>query len=200
MKIVLASSSPRRQQLMKLLGIDFEIEYPNIDENIIGDPLTTARELALKKAEDVFQRRKDKKEILVIGSDTVVELNGETLGKPKDTEEAEEFLSKLSGKWHMVHTGVAFVSFSASDVLISSTKVKFRELPDEIIRYYVQQYKPLDKAGAYGIQDFASVFVEKVEGDFFTVVGFPIGLIWQYLYEKGWWKVVTKGKADKSRA
>lgn len=77
--------------------------------------------------------------------------------------------------------------------------MKFRDIPDEVIDYYVENYHPFDKAGGYGIQDFAAVFVEKMEGDFFTVMGFPVGLVWQYLYEKGWWKIAPKREVDKGR-
>jgi len=183
---------------MKLLGIEFEVKHPEVEENISGEPVEVVRKLSLRKATYVFQREKSEN-VLVIGSDTVVVLGREILGKPRTTKEAKEFLRKLSGRWHVVYTGVAFVSDSAEDIFVSSTRVKFRDPPDEVIDYYVENYRPLDKAGGYGIQDFAAVFVEKVEGDFFTVMGFPVGLVWQYLYEKGWWKVASKRKVDKSR-
>ncbi|PLV55786.1 Maf family nucleotide pyrophosphatase [Thermotoga sp. SG1] len=198
MRIILASSSPRRKELMKLLGIEFEIKPPEIDENVSGEPAEVVKELSLKKAAHVFQRE-GSENVLVIGSDTVVVLDGKILGKPKTEEEAKEFLKRLSGRWHTVYTGVAFVSNSEKDVFVSSTRVKFRDIPDEVIDYYVENYHPFDKAGGYGIQDFAAVFVEKMEGDFFTVMGFPVGLVWQYLYEKGWWKVASKREVDKGR-
>ncbi|AAD36622.1 MULTISPECIES: Maf family nucleotide pyrophosphatase [Thermotoga] len=199
MRIILASSSPRRRQLMELLGIEFEVEKPDVEEEFLESPEETVRELSLRKAEWVFKKRKEE-EILVIGSDTVVVLDGNILGKPESLEEAKGMLKKLSGKWHVVYTGVAFVSSETKDVIVSSTKVRFRELPESVIDYYVEKYRPLDKAGAYGIQDFAAVFVEKIEGDFFTVVGFPLGMVWQYLYEKGWWKVASKREDDKGGA
>ncbi|MDK2785825.1 MAG: nucleoside triphosphate pyrophosphatase [Thermotoga sp.] len=183
---------------MKLLGIEFEIKPPEIEENVSGEPAEVVKELSLKKAAHVFQR-KGSENVLVIGSDTVVVLDGKILGKPKTEEEAKDFLRRLSGRWHTVYTGVAFVSSSEKDVFVSSTRVKFRDIPDEVIDYYVENYHPFDKAGGYGIQDFAAVFVEKMEGDFFTVMGFPVGLVWQYLYEKGWWKIAPKREVDKGR-
>jgi len=183
---------------MKLLGIEFEIKPPEIEENVSGEPAEVVKELSLKKAAHVFQRE-GSENVLVIGSDTVVVLDGKILGKPKTEEEAKDFLRRLSGRWHTVYTGVAFVSSSEKDVFVSSTRVKFRDIPDEVIDYYVENYHPFDKAGGYGIQDFAAVFVEKMEGDFFTVMGFPVGLVWQYLYEKGWWKIASKREVDKGR-
>lgn len=178
---------------MKILGVPFEVDPPSVEEEEIGRPEEVVLSLALKKAKAVFEKRKDEG-VLVIGSDTVVEIDGEILGKPSSKDQAKEYLRRLSGRWHRVYTSVAFVSDSEEKVFVSVTRVKFRDIPEEVIDYYVNEHQPFDKAGAYGIQDFAAVFVEEIEGDFFTVVGLPIGAVWQYLYEKGWWKVASKGE------
>ena len=188
MRLILASSSPRRKVLMKLLGVDFEVIPSRIEENIpasMGFGETVER-LAMEKAQEVYERTFEER--VVIGADTLVVLEGEVLGKPSDLEEARTYLKKLSGREHVVYTGVAFVWDEGRYSFHESTRVKFRDLPDDLIEKYVTEHRPLDKAGAYGIQDLGAVFIERIEGDYYTVMGLPIGRVWRFLYDKGWWR------------
>lgn len=187
MRIILASSSPRRVEILKKIGLDFDVIPSRIVEHSEGrDFGEMVESLAMRKAKEVFERTFDER--LVIGADTTVVLDGEVLGKPKNFEEAEEFLRKLSGRIHEVYTGVAFVWNEGEHSFHEKTIVKFRELPDELVKRYVSSGSPMDKAGGYGIQDLGSVFVESIEGDFYNVMGLPIGRVWKFLFEKGWWK------------
>lgn len=187
MRIILASSSPRRVEILKKIGLNFDVIPSRVIEHLEkGDFGEMVENLAMEKAKEVFNRTFDER--LVIGADTVVVFNDEVLGKPRDFEEAERFLKRLSGKTHKVYTGVAFVWNNGEYSFHEKTVVKFRNLPDELVKKYVSSGSPMDKAGGYGIQDLGSVFVEKVDGDFYNVMGLPIGKVWEFLYKKGWWK------------
>ncbi len=186
LKIVLASQSPRRKKLLSQLGFIFEIIPSKIEEIITSNvPVDIVNELSLQKAMDVATSVSN---ALVIGADTIVVLNGSILGKPKSEEEAVSILSMLSAKVHSVFTGVSFV-ITNSDKKISSThsffeetKVKFSSLSESEIQSYVASGSPMDKAGAYGIQDdWGSLFVERIEGDYYNVVGFPLNRFYQEL-------------------
>lgn len=183
----MASSSPRRRELLSRLGIQFDVVEPQVEEFHSPDPEETVRKMAEIKAKEVFERINEQ-DVMVIGSDTIVFFKSKILGKPKDVEEARKFLEELSGNWHEVFTAVSFAHTFGQETFVSRTRVKFRDLPKELIELYVSEFEPLDKAGAYGIQDLGAVFVEKIEGDFYTVMGFPVGVVWEYLYKKGWWK------------
>lgn len=181
LKIVLASSSPRRSQILKSIGLKFDIISSDFDESSV--PLTKFKnygdytaELAYKKALDVSHRLKeeDREADLIIGADTIVAINELVLGKPKDEEEAKEFLTKLSGNTHTVHTGVAILSKNKNSRFSQETQVTFSSLTPAAIAAYVKTGEPLDKAGAYGIQGIGGSLVEKVSGDPFNVVGFPL--------------------------
>jgi septum formation protein len=174
--IILASQSPRRIQLLRQIGWDAAVMPCNVPEEF--DPKRTAMEnarvLALKKAECVAGELKDG---IVIGADTIVVLDGEMLGKPADSEEAVRMLRRLSGRTHTVFTGIALVEVPSGRniVDVESTNVTFREIPEEEIREYVSGGSPLDKAGAYGIQDdYGAVFVTRIEGCYYNVVGLPL--------------------------
>ncbi len=186
LKIVLASQSPRRKKLLSQLGFIFEIIPSNIEEIITSNvPVDIVNELSLQKAMDVATSVSN---ALVIGADTIVVLNGRILGKPKSEEEAVSILSMLNANVHSVFTGVSFV-ITNSDKKISSThsffeetKVKFSSLSKSEIQSYVASGSPMDKAGAYGIQDdWGSLFVERIEGDYYNVVGFPLNRFYQEL-------------------
>lgn len=186
LKIVLASQSPRRKKLLSQIGFIFEIIPSNTEEIITSnDPIDIVNELSLQKAKDVATSVSN---ALVIGADTIVVLNGTVLGKPKSEEEAISILSMLSAKVHSVFTGVSFV-ITNSDKKISSThsffeetKVQFSSLSKSEIQSYVASGSPMDKAGAYGIQDdWGSLFVERIEGDYYNVVGFPLNRFYQEL-------------------
>ena len=173
MKIVLASASPRRQELLKYIVPDFDIIPADIDETIPdGIPADSSAEyLAVKKAEHISAQHPDS---LVIGSDTVVIIDGEVLGKPEDKSDAERMLRKLSGQVHTVVTGVCLSMNGRSKSFSKATKVKFYPLSDKEILDYIATEEPMDKAGAYGIQGFGSVLIEGIEGDFFNVMGLPV--------------------------
>jgi septum formation protein len=180
-KIVLASSSPRRSQLLTQIGLNFEVIEPDIDETdgINLEASQLVKFLAYEKAHFVaknisknFQR--DKK-CLVIGADTIVKKE-RILGKPQNSQEAFEMLKHIQGSWHKVLTGIAVIDAATmkgiSDFEI--TDVKMKELTDSTIKAYIDTKEPLDKAGAYGIQGLGSIFVEKINGCYFNVVGLPL--------------------------
>ncbi len=173
--IILASSSPRRKKLMKEVFGNVKIVHPHVKESPIeGEtPRDMVKRLARLKARAVKMRE------IVVAADTVVEINGEVLGKPSNKEEAHEMLKKLSGNWHTVHTGVCVLYRNKEVSFVESTKVKFYSLNDELMNAYVESGSPMDKAGAYGIQeDLGMIFVERIDGDFFNVVGLPISRVW----------------------
>ena len=173
---ILASQSPRRRLLLKQIGLKFVVRPSTVAERFVPKetPSHNVRRLALEKARDVAGRVKRG---TVVGADTVVVLGKRILGKPKSAREAKEMLSALSGKWHSVYTGFALVDAasgrSRSDVV--RTRVRFRRISKAEVAGYVASGSPLDKAGAYGIQDdYGAVFVEEVRGCFYNVVGFPL--------------------------
>ncbi len=178
--LILASGSPRRIELLKQIGLKFSVVVPQVDEEIKdeNEPEKVVLEIARRKAEKVF---KDYEDSIVISADTIVYFEDKILGKPKDKADAKETLKKLSGNWHKVYTGVCIFSKSAKTEFVEVTDVKFRDLTDWEIDYYVDSGKPLDKAGSYGIQEFGSVFVERIEGDYFNVMGLPVSRLWSNL-------------------
>lgn len=177
MKIILASASPRRRELLKSMGVDnFEIAASNIDESAVrsGDPYSLAMSLAELKARDVAETRRGD---LVIAADTVVTLDGSPIGKPKSGSDAVNILNKLSGRSHKVVTGVAVISQDRIDVREDVTLVRFRRLLSGEAEWYVSTGEPMDKAGAYGIQGLGGMFVERIEGSFSNVVGLPVCML-----------------------
>ncbi len=177
-KFVLASKSPRRRELLENIKIDFEIYESNTDENVVDKSLSPdlyVRELALLKATDVAGKLKGE-DVYVIGSDTVVAIDDKILGKPADNDDATNMLKALSGREHYVYTGICVVYAKTMEACSSyeRTDVKFRHLTDEDISKYLAKENVLDKAGAYGIQGVAGVFVEQINGDYFNIVGLPV--------------------------
>ena len=174
-QFILASTSPRRKDLLDRLEIPFEIIPSSIKENYDNGmaPPEMANLWALEKARDVAA---DHPEEIVVGADTIVALEGKILGKPIDSSEATEMLRALSARTHTVYTGVALVlkSSGVEASFVESTEVTFFELEEALISRYVASGSPLDKAGAYGIQDGSACFVEKVNGCYHNVVGFPV--------------------------
>ena len=171
MKLILASNSPRRKELLSKLPYPFEIIPSNVEENSAAtDPRELVQELAHLKAADVFQRHPD---CVVLGCDTVVDFDGVVMGKPRDHADASRMLHALSGKTHCVHTGVCILSPVGSWLFCDSTEVHFRSLSEEEIADYVNGGEADGKAGAYGIQD-DSKFAESYTGDFDNVVGLPV--------------------------
>ncbi|MDD3237936.1 MAG: Maf family protein [Candidatus Gastranaerophilales bacterium] len=174
-KIILASTSPRRQDLLAGLGLVFECISPSFEENILKENFSyeDIEQTALGKARSVAIETKDS--ALIISADTVVIENNFVLGKPKDKTEAFKMLNQLSGKTHTVVTAIAVVDTDKKREILESTTsfVTFKNLSNELINYYVEEYSPLDKAGAYGIQELPDGFVEKIEGDFDNIMGLP---------------------------
>lgn len=185
MKLILASQSPRRKELLEKLGLDFEVVVSKAEEDLQeDDPVLLAEKLALKKARLVAGQQP---EGLVIGADTVVALGGTILGKPKSKEEARKMLQLLSGKTHRVITGVALVEAPQGRARVDHeiTQVSFRPLEPEEIEAYLQTGEPLDKAGAYGIQGLGGLLVERIEGCYSNVVGLPLTKLYLMLREFG---------------
>ncbi len=179
MEIILASASPRRKELMKITGLPFSVMTSNAEEVIDKDlpPYFVAEKLSLLKASDVAKILKDNgKDAIIIGADTIVVKNNEILTKPKDEKDAEKMLKTLSGTHHSVITGVTVINnkTAKSESFYVETKVYFKEISDDEITKYIKSGEPMDKAGAYGIQEKGSLFVEKIEGDYFNVVGLPL--------------------------
>ena len=181
-KLILASGSPRRQQFFKDLDLDFEIRLKEIEE--IFPPELKAEEITNYLAElkaSAFEGDLNDNEILIT-SDTIVWHNNRALGKPKDAQDAFEILKSLSNATHEVITSVCFKTITETTVLYEVTKVTFNELSDEAIRYYIENYKPFDKAGAYGIQEWIGfVGVSKIEGSYANVMGMPTDKVYEYL-------------------
>lgn len=182
--LVLASSSPRRKELLEKLSIPFTIYSPNVDESIDKDlkPAEIVSELSFRKAKKAGNKYPDS---YVIGSDTVVVYKGTVLGKPADRETARKMLFSLSGCTHSVYTGVSVVFGKSVKTFYEKTDVTFWDLSNEEIERYLDSGEPFDKAGGYGIQGQGGLFVKSIHGDFYSVVGLPISRLYQVLKEMG---------------
>ncbi len=183
MKFILASKSPRRKELLNKIGLKFKILDSKIDESIISinnTPHNYSMQLANLKAESIS---KDYPEYTVIGADTIVVINKTILNKPKNLNQAKEMLNLLSGKEHKVITGVSLKneSLKISESFYDTSFIKFYKLSVEEINRYLDIYKPFDKAGSYGIQDYASLFVRRIRGSYDNIVGFPTSKFYQIL-------------------
>ena len=178
--IILASASPRRSWLMTLAGFRFDVICADIDEIVPEKalPQEVVMSLALQKAQAVA---KDHRKSAVVGSDTVVALDGKILGKPRSEKEAAEMLRSLSGRIHKVFTGVAIVCGEKVTSFFEETEVEFYPLTDQEILDYVATGEPMDKAGAYGIQGRGAVLVKRINGDYFNVMGLPISKVYREL-------------------
>lgn len=182
-RLILASNSPRRRELLSGIDVEYEIRMlPHIDESY-PDTLPhdqVAEFLARKKAAAYLARLTDDE--LLITADTVVLLNGEILGKPADTTHAKQMLRKLSGQTHRVITGVCLTTKTKQTAFSDTAHVTFGALSDEEIDYYAEKYQPMDKAGAYGVQEWIGyVAVERIEGSYFNVMGLPIYRVYREL-------------------
>ena len=187
-EIVLASASPRRKTILSQVDLDFTVDPSKINENFSIDLLPKAfcEHWAREKAIDIAKGHSDK---LIIGADTIVIIDDKILGKPKSFKESFAMLKSLSGKTHQVLTGVSLIHLNLGiDFTFSeATDVSFCYLTNEEINKYINKYKPYDKAGSYGIQDGFSVYVEKINGCFYNVMGFPISRFYKYF------KAISKG-------
>lgn len=173
-RVILASQSPRRRDLLSLIGVPHEVRPADLDERMEPgeSPTEHAERLARAKAQAIALAEPD---AVVIGSDTIVVLDGEVLGKPGDAGEAARTLRRLSGRTHTVHTAVAVARDGRIESGVESVEVTFRPLSDEAIATYVATGEPMDKAGAYGIQGYGAVIVERIHGDYFAVMGLALG-------------------------
>ena len=178
-EIILASASPRRRELMENMGLDFSVLVSDADESVVDPgvpPGMYVQQLALLKAAAVAKQVIKNKKALVISADTVVVNEGMILGKPKDADDAFAILKSLSGRTHKVYTGFCVLRVSDAFTVCENvcTKVTFKELSDSKIRRYIASNEVFDKAGAYGIQGLGAMLVDKIDGDYFNVVGLPV--------------------------
>jgi len=183
-RVVLASGSPRRHDLLNLIGIEHEVRAANIDETMRAReaPRRHAERLAREKASAVATRDPN---LITIGADTIVVVNRKVLGKPKDTVQAADMLKQLSGREHTVVTAVAVARGKKVRSAVEEVRVKFRRLHDDEIDAYIATGEPMDKAGAYGIQGYGATIVECVDGDYFAVMGLPLARLVALLRDLG---------------
>ena len=208
MKIILASASPRRRELLSQGGLDFLVVPSQVEEHMEGEtPSQVVMSLARQKAEDVFNKMygaetghasADTEDFVVLGADTIVVCDGKLLGKPANPKAAVDMLKLLSGRSHQVYTGVCLCAAGAEgvwqDVFYGCTTVSMYPISDAQARWYVNSGEPLDKAGAYAIQGLGAVFIKEILGDYNNVVGLPLSLVWHHLEERGLLPVWMTGK------
>lgn len=181
-RVILASASPRRRELLTLIGIDHEVQPANIDESYLAGetPRQHAERLAREKAAAI-----DAGDAVTIGSDTIVVVDGDVLGKPRDRQHAAEMLRRLSGRSHVVMTGVAARWQGKIASGLEEVDVTFRHLTDNEIGRYIDTGEPMDKAGAYGIQGYGATIVDRVDGDYFAVMGLALNRLVRLLRDVG---------------
>lgn len=180
MKIILASASPRRRELLAQIGLDFQVLVSEVEEKVNTDiPYLVVEQLSAQKAQAVAQKLEKEEPALVIGADTIVACDGQILGKPRDKEEAVQMLRKLNGRSHQVYTGVTLIFGDKIKTFYEATEVEFYPMTEEEIGAYVETPDPLDKAGAYGIQGFCARYIKGITGDYNNVVGLPVGRLYQ---------------------
>ncbi len=175
-ELILASSSPRRQELLKQVNIPFQIRTANVDESVIQttNPIEKVKQLAELKGQAIpFQHKNE----VILAADTIVAHNERIFEKPKDKEEAYYMMSTFSGNSHDVYTGVLIRSDEKEVIFVEKTKVEFWPLTDEEIKWYISTDDPYDKAGGYGIQSLGSIFVKQIVGDYYNVMGLPISKV-----------------------
>ena len=184
-QIILASNSPRRHFLLKEIGVDFTVMKPeNVDENFPETLKCEEIPMFLAKLKADSLKSKIKQNDIVITADTIVWLENEAINKPEDKEDAIRILKKLSGKTHQVYSGICITSLEKQISFSSKSDVKFNNLSDEEINFYIEKYKPFDKAGAYGIQEWIGyIGIEYINGSFYNVMGLPIQKLYRELKE-----------------
>lgn len=183
-EVVLASKSPRRQQLLNDLGVNFDIEVREVDEIFPENMASNEIPQYLSKLKAEAFKKEISKNQLIITSDTIVSANKKVLGKPKDRTEAFEMISALSGKQHQVISGVCFTTKEKQHAFSVTTNVFFKELSGEEINFYIDNFAPYDKAGAYGIQEWIGfIGIEKIEGCYYNVMGLPVQRLYTELIE-----------------
>ncbi|MCD8181701.1 MAG: Maf family protein [Firmicutes bacterium] len=181
-EFILASASPRRKELLEIMGLDFNVVVSDADESAVPKDIPArlyVQELALLKAAATAKTVLKKKNAVIISADTIVTLDGEILGKPKDEADAYEMLSALGGRVHEVYTGYCVMRIRDGKTVCKSekTEVEFKPLTDDKIRSYINTREPMDKAGAYGIQGKGSMLINRINGDYFNVVGLPVSAL-----------------------
>lgn len=178
--MILASNSPRRRELLALITKDFTVQGTDVDESLPAGiaPAAAVEQLSLRKALPLNDGAR-----IVIGADTVVAVDGDILGKPATEDQARQMLSRLSGRWHSVFTGVSLVQGERHLTFSCETKVRFFDLSPAEIDAYIATGECMDKAGAYGIQGYGSLLVEEIRGDYFNVVGLPVSRLYRALTE-----------------
>ena len=182
-KLVLASGSPRRSEIMNSVGWEFTKDVPDIDEaERTGEtPEDYVRRLAKEKAETIARSHPGE---IVLAADTTVVIGTQLIGKPKDLADARRMLEMLSGNWHEVLTGIAVMKNGAVELGLQRTRVKFARMSGAEVDFLVEKGDPLDKAGAYAVQAQAALFIEGIEGDYWNVVGLPIGLVYEMVVKR----------------
>ena len=173
--LILASGSPRRRELLDLMGLTYTVETPDVDESFSGRPSETVMEISRRKAAAVAARHSDS---IIIAADTLVFADG-ALGKPHTPERAKEMLRSLAGNWHHVYTGITVINTRSGRVLrnVDKTRVHLVPMTEQEIAAYVATGEPLDKAGAYGIQGMGGMFVDRIDGSYSNVVGLPMSML-----------------------
>ena len=183
MELILASGSPRRREMMQLIGMPFTVRVSEADEDILScSPEETVMTLAARKAAAV---KKDAPGCCVIGADTIVYLDGQIIGKPVDKDDAFRILSLLSGREHTVYSGVCILTDEKELRFFETTRVTFAKLSKEEIEDYIASGEPMDKAGSYGVQGIGAVLVERVDGCYFNVIGLPVPTLYRKLSDLG---------------
>lgn len=173
--LILASGSPRRRELLDLMGLTYTVETPDVDESFSGRPSETVMEISRRKAAAVAARHSDS---IIIAADTLVFADG-ALGKPHTPERAKEMLCSLAGNWHHVYTGITVINTRSGRILrnVDKTRVHLVPMTEQEIDAYVATGEPLDKAGAYGIQGMGGMFVDRIDGSYSNVVGLPMSML-----------------------
>ena len=173
--LILASGSPRRRELLDLMGLTYTVETPDVDESFSGRPSETVMEISRRKAAAVAARHSDS---IIIAADTLVFADG-ALGKPHTQERAKEMLRSLAGNWHHVYTGITVINTRSGRILrnVDKTRVHLVPMTEQEIDAYVATGEPLDKAGAYGIQGMGGMFVDRIDGSYSNVVGLPMSML-----------------------
>lgn len=186
-ELILASSSPRRRELLSIITRRFTVQTSDCDEAIAPGtgPVDAVRELSLRKARAVWAQQPDQRDLAVIGSDTVVYIDGEILGKPHSHGEAVAMISRLAGRSHTVCTGVTVITAEETRTFHETTEVHFYPLTPREVEWYCSLEEPYDKAGAYGIQAAGALLVQGLTGDYFNVMGLPIAALARALREMG---------------
>jgi septum formation protein len=179
--LILASGSPRRAELLRAAGIEFTVRIADVDEAILPGESPRDYVLRLSRAKALAVAGEDE---IVLGADTTVVIEDEIAGKPVDADDARRMLKALSGRWHEVLTGVTLLRGHKVLADVAVTRVKFSEMSESEIDWYVSTGEPMDKAGAYGIQGYASRFVERIEGSYSNVVGLPVQMVYKMLKER----------------